>query len=163
MLLTPDGGFNRGSVVGKRVPGTWSRVLDVLVLWTCCVDNVNLQDTRVGPRAGTPLPRHVLVNEGLNENRYALFSIGAERSRVRESARLGRVGVLQMIESHKVTSFIADRTGAHVSSHSLTLVFKRERQRATQLRCSSLGGDGRHRSDPRGKNSDVLRVPSVGS
>ena len=37
MLLTPDGGFNRGSVVGKRVPGAWSRVLDVLV---CCVDNV---------------------------------------------------------------------------------------------------------------------------
>ena len=29
-------------VVGKRVPGTWSRVLDVLVLWTCscCVDDV---------------------------------------------------------------------------------------------------------------------------
>ena len=54
MLLTPDGGFNRGSVVGKRVPGTWSRVLDVLVLWTCCVDDVRLPDTRVGPLAGTP-------------------------------------------------------------------------------------------------------------
>ena len=51
MLLTPDGGFNRGSVVGKRVPGTWSRVLDVLV---CCVDNVRLLDTRVGPLVGTP-------------------------------------------------------------------------------------------------------------
>ena len=45
MLLTPDGGFNRGSVVGiwgnvSLHPGTWSRVLDVLVLWTCCVDDV---------------------------------------------------------------------------------------------------------------------------
>ena len=32
VLFTPDGGFNRGSVVGKRVPGTGSGVLDVLVL-----------------------------------------------------------------------------------------------------------------------------------
>ena len=37
VLLTPDGGFNRGSVVGKRVPGTWSGVLDVFVF---CVDDV---------------------------------------------------------------------------------------------------------------------------
>ena len=53
VLLTPDGGFNRGSVVGKRVPGTWSGVLDVFVF---CVDDVDLLDTRtrVGPLAGTP-------------------------------------------------------------------------------------------------------------
>ena len=36
VLLTPDGGFNRGSVVGKRVPGAWSRVLDVFVLCRRC-------------------------------------------------------------------------------------------------------------------------------
>ena len=47
-------------VVGKRVPGTWSRVLDVLVLWTCscCVDDVNTPDTRVGPWRGRHIPRH---------------------------------------------------------------------------------------------------------
>ena len=37
VLLTPDGGFNCGSVVGKRVPGTWSGVLDVFVF---CVGDV---------------------------------------------------------------------------------------------------------------------------
>jgi len=41
------------TVVGKRVPGTWSGVLDVFVF---CVDDVDLLDTRtrVGPLAGTP-------------------------------------------------------------------------------------------------------------
>ena len=56
MLLTPDGGFNRGSVVGKRVPGTWSRVLDVLV-WCRQCKTFYVLDTRVGPLAGTPIYR----------------------------------------------------------------------------------------------------------
>ena len=63
VLLTPDGGFNCGSVVGKRVPGTWSRVLDVLVLWTVLVlcRDVRLRthgSSRVGPWRGHHLSPH---------------------------------------------------------------------------------------------------------
>ena len=64
MLLTPDGGFNRGSVVGKRVPGTWSRVLDVLVLWTCCVDNVRPSRHTGRAPGGDTIYRDTLPRDG---------------------------------------------------------------------------------------------------
>ena len=64
MLLTPDGGFNRGSVVGKRVPGTWSRVLDVLVLWTCCVDDVR-PSGHTGRAPGGDTSFHDIVTDAL--------------------------------------------------------------------------------------------------
>ena len=62
VLLTPDGGFNRGSVVGKRVPGTWSGVLDVFVF---CVGDVKASRHTAGrDPGGDTIYRDTLPRDG---------------------------------------------------------------------------------------------------